>query len=75
MALKTRFVRDRQNRVCGTVTSGYLDGSEAVRNRHGQLVGRVLHSEELTKDNHNRIVAHNADYGFLFGFSTHGVDE
>lgn len=50
MALKTRFLRDRQNRVCGTVTGGYLDGSETVRNRRGELIGRVLHSQKMTKD-------------------------
>lgn len=35
MALKTRFVRDAQNRMCGTVTSGYQDNTEIVRNRCG----------------------------------------
>jgi hypothetical protein len=64
VALKTRFVRDRQNRVCGTVTIGYPDGIETVRNRRGLLIGRVLPSQKLTKDSHNRIVAHNADPGF-----------
>jgi hypothetical protein len=37
VALNMRFVRDAQNQVCSTVTSGFLDGSETVRNRHGQL--------------------------------------
>ncbi len=32
MALTTRFVRDAQNRVGGTVTSGYQDNGEIVRN-------------------------------------------
>lgn len=69
MALKAHFVRDSRNRVCGTVTTGYQDGSEAVRNRNGQLIGRVLKTESITKDTHNRIIAHNADFGFFFGFS------
>ena len=47
MALKTRFVRDAQNRVCGTIISGYPDGSEAVRNRQGQLIGRVLQHQKI----------------------------
>jgi hypothetical protein len=64
MALKTRFLRDSRNRVCGTVTSGYPDGSEAVRNRNGQLIGHVLNTQNITKDMHNRIIAHNVKFGF-----------
>jgi len=75
MALKTRFVRDAQNQVCGTITSGYPDGSEAVRNRQGQLIGRVLHHQKIAKDNHNRIIAHSADSGFFFGFSSPSPEE
>jgi len=63
MALKTRFVRDSRDRVCGTVTSGYPDGSEAVRNRNGQLIGHVLNTQKITKDIHNCIIAHNAEFG------------
>jgi hypothetical protein len=75
MALKTRFARDAQNRVCGTITSGYPDGSEAVRNRQGQLIGRVLRHQKIAKDNHNRIIAHSADSGFFFGFSSPNPEE
>lgn len=75
MALKTRFIRDARNRVCGTVTSGYPDGTEVVRNRQGQLIGRVLHHQEITKDSHNRIIAHSADSGFFFGFSSPSPEE
>lgn len=32
MSLKTRFIRDAQNRIRGTVVSGYKDDSEVVRN-------------------------------------------
>jgi hypothetical protein len=73
MALKTRFARDAQNRVCGTITSGYPDGSEAVRNRQGQLIGRVLRHQKIAKD--NRIIAHSADSGFFFGFSSPSPEE
>jgi len=75
MVLKTRFVRDHMNRVCGTVTGGYQDGSEVVRNRYGQLIGRVLPQQRITKDTHNRIIAHNADSRYFFGFSSSGLDE
>ena len=35
MALTTRFVRDAQDRVGGTVTSRYRDNGEIVRNCYG----------------------------------------
>jgi hypothetical protein len=73
---KASLPSDRHPRgVCGTVTGGYLDGSETVRNRHGQLIGRALPHQKITKDNHNRIIAHSPDSGFFFGFSTDGLDE
>ena len=68
MALKTRFVRDAQNRVCGTVTTGYQDNSEIIRNRCGQVIGHVLNNQQISKDTQNRIIAHSADSGFFFGF-------
>ena len=73
--LKTRFVRDANNRVCGTVTSGYPDGSQAIKNKHGQLIGRVLNRLDINKDMHNRIVSHTASSDFFFGYSTVDQDE
>lgn len=67
--LKTRIIRDSKNRVCGTVTSGYQDGSASVRNRSGALIGRVLSRQDINKDMSNRIILHTADSGFFFGYS------
>ena len=73
--LKTRFIRDAKNRVCGTVTSGYQDGSAAIKNKYGQLIGRVLNRPDINKDMHNRIVSQTASSGFFFGYSTVDQDE
>jgi len=67
--LKTRIIRDSKNRVCGTVTSGYQDGSEAVRNSRGALIGHVLSRQNINKDMSNCIISHTADSGFFFGYS------
>jgi len=67
--LKTRIIRDSKNRVCGTVTSGYQDDSEAVRNRSGALIGHVLSRQNINKDMSNGIISHTADIGFFFGYS------
>jgi len=74
MALKTRFIRDREHRICGTVVSGYTDGHEVVRNKHGQIIGHALPKPGITKNQRNEIIALNADSGFFFGFSE-GCDE
>jgi hypothetical protein len=73
--LKTRFIRDAKNRVCGTATSGYQDGSESVRNRSGALIGHVLTRQNINKDMSNRIVSHTADSGFFFGYSEDADDQ
>lgn len=69
MALKTRFIRDNRHRIMGTVVSGYQDGSEIVKNFHGQVVGRVLPKPGITKNQQNQITHLTADSGFFFGYS------
>jgi len=70
--LKTKFLRDNRHRIIGTVVSGYQDGSQIVRNWHGQVVGRVVPNAAgtgISKDQHNHIRRLDADKGFYFGFS------
>jgi len=67
--LNTRFIRDREHRVCGTVVSGYSDGHEIVKNKFGQVIGTVLSKPGITKDAHNQIISLTPDSGFFFGFS------
>ena len=62
--LKTAFIRDHKGRVRGQVVSGYSDGSQIVKNWHGQVVGRVLPQRGITKDARNQIISKNADPGF-----------
>lgn len=73
--LKTRFIRDNRHRIMGTVVSGYQDGSETVRNWHGQVVGLVLPKPGITKNQNNQITHLTADSGFFFGYSTGDSDE
>lgn len=76
MALRTTFLRDPQGRVLGTIIEGYGDGSSQVRNKFGQLIGRVEPGPGITKAQSGEIIALNADPGLLFapGFSE-GDDE
>ena len=72
--LKTKFIRDHRHRIVGQVVSGYQDGSQIVKNWHGQVIGRVEPRAGITKDQHNQIRRLDADPGFFFGFSE-GSDE
>ena len=67
MSLKTRFVRDSRGIIAGTVTSGFSDGSELIKNKFGQAIGRTV-PRVGTKDMHNAIVSRTSDPGFLFHF-------
>lgn len=64
MALRTRFLRDNQSRIIGSVVEGYSDGSQQIRNKHGQIVGHTVPNVG-TKDQNNRIIARTPEVGFL----------
>lgn len=66
--LKIRFLRDNMSRIVGSVVEGYADGSKQVRNRYGQIVGK-LEPGVGTKTQDNRIISRSQEVGFLFGFS------
>lgn len=70
MALRTRFLRDNQSRIIGTVVEGYSDGSQQIRNKHGQVVGKTV-PRVGTKNMNNEIISRSSEVGFLFhvGFS------
>ena len=68
MSLKTRFVRNGQNKIIGSVTTGYSDTSSLVRDGSNQIIGRTNERLRTTRDVHNKLVSTNtADPGLLIG--------
>ena len=59
MPLQKRFVRDGQNRVVASVTSGFSDDSEVVRNEDNEVVGRACHRYGVTRNLDNTFVSLN----------------
>ena len=66
MPLEKRYVRDGQNRIIGSVTSGFSDESTVVRDEHEQIVGRTSERFGTTRDEKGGLVSINsADPGLL----------
>jgi hypothetical protein len=64
--LKKTYVRDGKNRIIGSVTSGYSDSSEVIRNEHEQITGRTNERFHTTRDAHGSLVSVNSsDPGLL----------
>lgn len=64
--LKKNYVRDGKNRIMGSVTSGYSDSSEVIRNEHEQITGRTNEKFQTTRDAHGSLVSINSsDPGLL----------
>ncbi len=65
--LKKEYVRDGQNRVIGSVTSGYEGAIDSiVRDEHEQIVGRTSERFGTTRDEKGGLVSINsADPGLL----------
>jgi YD repeat-containing protein len=67
-ALKKKVVRDRHNRVVGSVTTGYAAGSSIVRDAEGRVPGRTSENFHNTRDAEGKLVSINTpDAGLLFG--------
>jgi YD repeat-containing protein len=68
MPLEKKFIRDGRNRLVGSVTSGYSDSTEIVRDEKGKLLGKTNRRFSTTRDAHGRLVSINTpDAGLLFG--------
>jgi hypothetical protein len=68
MSLKKEFIRDGSRRIIGSVTSGYRDGTEVVRNADNGIIGKVNHRFSNTRDAHGKLVSINTpDPGLLIG--------
>jgi len=65
--LKKEYVRDGQNRVIGSVTTGYEGSFESiVRDEHEQIVGTTSERFNTTRDEHGNLVSINSsDPGLL----------
>jgi YD repeat-containing protein len=66
--LKKNLFRDGQNRLIGSVTSGYAAGSSIVRDAEGRLLGKTSEKFHNTRDAQGKLVSVNTpDSGLLFG--------
>jgi len=65
--LKVEFVRDGNNQITGTKTTGFLNGDEVARDRDGKIVGRSSSAFGNTRDAQGKLVSRNqADTDLLF---------
>lgn len=66
--LKKTYVRDGKNRIIGSVTSGYSDSSEVIRDEHEQILGRTSERFNTVRDSCGSLVSTNSsDPGLLIG--------
>ena len=64
--LKKNYVRDGKNRIIGSVTSGYSDSSEVIRDEHEQILGRASERFNTVRDAHGTLISINSsDPGLL----------
>ena len=65
--LKKTYVRDGENRVIGSVTTGFEGSFEAlVRDEHDNILGRTSERFGTTRDGHGNLISINtADPGLL----------
>lgn len=56
-------IRNLHNEVIGYIDD--LGDQKEVRNKHGELVGRVIHGQ--TRNVHGEIVSYQENPGLLFG--------
>jgi YD repeat-containing protein len=69
--LKKEIIRDGHNRVVGSTTSGYADGSSLVRDAEGRLLGKTSERFHNTRDAEGKLVSINTpDAGLLFAMMT-----
>ena len=66
MTLKKEYVRNGRNQVIGNVTSGFNQGTEVVRDNHGQILGRTNELFHTTRQTDGSLVSLNtSDAGLL----------
>ena len=66
--LKKDYVRDRNRKVIGSVTTGFSDTSSVVRDESNRITGRTNERFHTTRDRHGSMVSINSsDPGLLIG--------
>jgi len=67
MSLEKRYIRDGQNRIIGSTTTGFTGAFETiVKDEHEQIVGTTSERFHTTRDEHGGLVFINsADPGLL----------
>jgi hypothetical protein len=59
MPLQKNYVRGANRRILGSVSSGYNDESEVIRDGQNQIVGRTSSRFEITRNENGNIVSPN----------------
>jgi hypothetical protein len=68
MSLTKTYVRNGNRKIIGSVTSGFSDETEIVRDGENHVVGKVNRRFENTRDAHGNLVSvDTADPGLLIG--------
>jgi hypothetical protein len=66
MSLSKSYVRDGNRRIIASVTSGFSDETEIVRDENNQIAGKVNHRFGNTRDTQGSLVSvDTADPGLL----------
>ena len=66
--LKKTYLRDGKNRLIGSVTSGYSDTSEVIRDEHEHVLGRTSERFNTVRDADGNLASINSsDPGLLIG--------
>ena len=66
MSLIKTYVRDGNRRIIASITSGFSDETEIVRDENSQITGKVNHCFDNTRDAHGNLVSVDvADPGLL----------
>lgn len=68
MSLTKTYVRDGNRKIIGSVTSGFSDETEIVRDDENRVIGKINHRFENTRDARGNLVSvDTADPGLLIG--------
>ena len=66
MSLTKSYVRDGNRRIIASITSGFSDETEIVRDENNHIAGKVNHRFDNTRDAHGNLVSvDTADPGLL----------
>ena len=68
MSLSKSYIRNGNRKIVASVTTGYSDDTEIVRDVDNRILGKVNQRFHNTRDAHGRLVsADTADGGLLIG--------